>query len=157
FLAPRFGWIFSLIAVLGVALLAVAASLLVIAEFDAFRARLPEMRAILSAGNLPLLAVAIAGTKILHELGHALAWRRFGGDCHEMGVMLLVFTPCLYCNVSDSWMLPSKWQRIAIAAAGMYVELFLAAACTLLWWFSAPGIFNSLCLNTMLVCSVGTV
>ena len=71
--------------------------------------------------------------------------------------MLLVFTPCLYCNVSDSWMLASKWQRIAIAAAGMYVELILATSRTFLWWFSEPGLFNSLCLNTMLVCSVGTL
>jgi hypothetical protein len=54
-------------------------------------------------------------------------------------------------------MLPNKWQRIAIAAAGMYVELILASICTFLWWFSQPGLFNSLCLNTMLVCSVGTL
>ena len=101
--------------------------------------------------------LALAGIKVLHELGHALACRRFGGECHEIGVMLLVFTPCLYCNVSDSWMLPSKWQRMAIAAAGMYVELILASVCTFLWWFSQPGLFNSLCLNTMLICSLGTL
>ena len=40
-----------------------------------------------------------------------------------MGIMVLVLTPCLYCNVSDSWMLPSKWQRAAIGAAGIYVEV----------------------------------
>ena len=119
--------------------------------------RLPEFRTILSAANLPWLVLAIALTKILHELGHALACRRSGSDCHEMGVMLLVFTPCLYCNVSDSWMLASKWQRMAIAAAGIYVEGILAASCTFLWWFSVPGIFNSLCMNTILVCSVGTL
>ena len=65
-------------------------------------------------------------TKVLHELGHGLACRLFGGECHEIGVMLLVGTPCLYCNVSDSWLLPDKWKRAAIGAAGMYVELVLA-------------------------------
>ena len=156
-LYPKFRWLFSPLCVAASLLLALAAVLLVAVEFQTFLARLPDFRTILAASNLPWLLVALAVTKILHELGHALACRHFGGDCHEIGVMLLVFTPCLYCNVSDSWMLPSKWQRMAIAAAGMYVELILATVCTFLWWFSEPGIFNSLCLNTMLVCSIGTV
>ena len=61
--------------------------------------------------------------------------------------MLLVFTPALYCNVSDSWMLPNKWHRAAIGAAGMYVELFLASIATFLWWFSTPGLLNHICLS----------
>ena len=74
-----------------------------------------------------------------------------------MGIMILVLTPCLYCNVSDSWMLPNKWQRAAIGAAGIYVEVLLASICTFLWWFSEPGLFHNLCLNVMFVCSVSTV
>ena len=63
-------------------------------------------------------------------------------------MMILVLTPCLYCNVSDSWMLPSKWQRAAIGAAGIYVELVLASICTFLWWFSYPELLlNKLCLE----------
>jgi putative peptide zinc metalloprotease protein len=156
-LRPLFGWIFSPIAVALSCLLGVAALTLVAVNFAEVEARLPEFEAIVGASNLPWLAVSLAGIKILHELGHGLACRRFGGDCHEMGVMLLVFTPCLYCNVSDSWMMPSKRQRMAIAAAGMYVELILASICTFLWWFSQPGLFHSLCLNTVLICSLGTV
>ena len=74
-----------------------------------------------------------------------------------MGLLLLVFTPCLYCNVSDSWMIENKWQRAAVGAAGVFVELVLAAVCTFLWWFSEPGLFNTLCFNVMLVCSVSTL
>ena len=65
--------------------------------------------------------------------------------------------PCLYCDVSDSWLLKSRWRRIAIAAGGMIVELSLAATCTWLWWFSLPGFFNSLCFHVMVVCSVSTL
>ncbi len=54
-------------------------------------------------------------------------------------------------------MLKNKWQRIAVAAAGIYVELILATIATFLWWWTAPGLLNALCLNVMLVCSVGTV
>lgn len=138
-------------------MLVLSAVALVTVRYDTLQAKLPDFQAFFTLRNAFWIAVAIAFTKVLHELGHALACKRFGGECHEMGVMLLVFTPCLYCNVSDAWMLPNKWQRVAIGAAGMIVELTLAAVCTWLWWFSEPGLFNSLCLDLMFVCSVGTL
>jgi putative peptide zinc metalloprotease protein len=54
-------------------------------------------------------------------------------------------------------MLPSKWKRAAIGAAGMYVEVLLASLATYLWWNSNPGIFNQLCLDVMFVSSVSTI
>ena len=93
----------------------------------------------------------------MHEFGHGLSCKHFGGECHEMGVMILVLTPCLYCNVSDSWMLPSKWHRAAIGAAGMYVELVLASLATFVWWWSEPGVLYYLCLNVMFICWVTTL
>ena len=104
-----------------------------------------------------MLAFTLGITKVLHEFGHGLSCKHFGGECHEMGIMVLVLTPCLYCNVSDSWMLPNKWQRAMIGAAGMYVELVIASVCTFMWWFSTPGLLNNLCLNAMFICSVSTV
>jgi len=71
--------------------------------------------------------------------------------------MLLVFTPTLYCNVSDMWMVRDKWKRMIVSAAGIWVELLIAATCTLLWWFSVPGLFHSLCLNLMVICGVSTL
>jgi putative peptide zinc metalloprotease protein len=153
----RLGWIFSPAAALAFFALAAAALALVGVEFESFRARLPAFQEFFAARNWFWIALTLACTKVLHELGHGLACKRFGGACHEMGVMFLVFTPCLYCNVSDSWMLPSKWRRAAIGAAGMYVELMLASAATFLWWFSQPGVLNYLCLNVMFVCSVTTL
>ena len=101
--------------------------------------------------------MALALVKIVHELAHALTCVHVGGQCHEIGLLLLVFTPCLYCDVSDAWSIASKWRRIAVSAAGVIVEVCLAAAATLLWWFSAPGAFHTLCLHIMIVCSVSTL
>jgi len=137
--------------------LMLAAGVLAAARIDTLQSRLPHFHEFFGATNLILLAATLAVTKVLHELGHAVSCRHFGGECHEMGVMLLVLTPCLYCNVSDAWMLPSRWQRIVISAAGIYVELLLSAVCLFMWWFTVPGAFNSLCLNVVFVCSVSTV
>ncbi len=54
-------------------------------------------------------------------------------------------------------MLPNKWHRVFIGAAGMYVELILASIATYLWWFSEPGLLNQLALSVMFICSVSTL
>ncbi len=156
-LYPKCRWIFSPLTLGACLTLVVGAILLMAVQFNVLTSRLPEFRAFFTPVNAVYLVAVLAGVKVLHEMGHALTCKHFGGECHEMGLMLLVFTPCLYCNVSDSWLLPGKWQRIAVAAAGIGVELVLAAAATLLWWFSEPGLLNMLCLNVMFVCSISTL
>ena len=120
--------------------IALCALLLVIVQFDVFRSRLPTFHQFFGPHNWLYLGVTMAFVKVLHEFGHGLTCKRFGGECHEMGFMLLVFTPALYCNVSDSWLLPNKWHRTAIGAAGMYVEMFIAGLATFGWWFSEPDL-----------------
>ncbi|MGD9649040.1 MAG: hemolysin D, partial [Pirellulales bacterium] len=154
---PAVRWLFAPAAMVGVLLFGLCALLLVTVQFDTFRARLPEFHQFFSVENAFWLAIALGATKVLHEFGHGLSCKHFGGECHEMGVMVLVLTPCLYCNVSDSWMLPNKWHRAFIGAAGMYVEIILASLATFIWWFSEPGLVHNLALSTMFVCSVSTL
>ena len=151
------GWFFSLPMLFCCLALILAAAASVAVEFDMFREKLPEFHQFFGPYNLFWLAVTLGVTKVCHEFGHGLSCKHFGGECHEIGVMLLVLTPCLYCNVSDSWMLPSKWKRAAIGAAGMYVELVIASIATFVWWFTAPGLLHHLCLNTMFIASVSTL
>jgi putative peptide zinc metalloprotease protein len=87
----------------------------------------------LNSDQIFSLLVLFAFMKSLHELGHALACRKWNAQCHEIGILLLVFTPCLYCDTSDSWKLTSRWRRAAIAAAGIYVELLMATGAAILW------------------------
>ena len=156
-LYPWVRWFFTMPAFILSMLLCLAAATLVIVQFDVFQSRLPDFQTFFSAKNWLLIAAVLGCTKVLHEFGHGMSCKHFGGECHEMGVMFLVLTPCLYCNVSDSWMLPNRWHRAAIGAAGMYVEVVLAALCTFIWWFSEPGFLNYLCLNVMFVSSVSTI
>lgn len=59
-----------------------------------------------------------------HELAHAAALKRFGGAVHEMGIVLIYFLPCFYCNVSDAYLLPRR-QRLWVSFAGIFFELGL--------------------------------
>jgi len=153
----RIGWIFSVPCLIFSLVLAISAALLVGVQFDVFWARMPGFHAFFATENWIWLSLTLAITKVLHEFGHGLSCKRLGGECHEMGMMMLVLTPCLYCNVSDSWMLPNKWHRAAIGAAGMYIEIVLASICTFIWWFTHPGLLNYISFNVMFVCSVSTL
>lgn len=157
FLNPFVWWMFTVPALIFFLMFGLSALTLVLVNFQEFRTKLPTFEQFFAAGNWLYLGATMAIVKILHEFGHGCSCKRYGGECHEMGFMFLVFTPCLYCNVSDSWMLPNKWHRVFIGAAGMYVELILASIATYLWWFSEPGMFNFLCLSVMFICSVSTV
>lgn len=156
-LYPWVSWFFTVPVMIVCLLLACSALTLVIVQFDVFQSRLPSFQSFFAAQNWLLIAAVLGVTKVIHEFGHGLSCKHFGGECHEMGVMFLVLTPCLYCNVSDSWMLPNRWHRAAIGAAGMYVEVVIASICTFIWWFSEPGFLNYVCLNVMFVSSVSTI
>lgn len=152
------GWFFRWYTVLAVMLFGLSALLLVMVQYDTFSARLPSFHQFFGPQNWIYLGITMGLVKVLHEFGHGLSCKHFGGECHELGGMLLVFTPALYCNVSDSWMLPNKYHRAAIGAAGMYVELFLASCATYIWWNSSDGtLVNQLALSVMFICSVSTV
>jgi putative peptide zinc metalloprotease protein len=135
-----------------------AAVLLVLLHFETFWERVPDYHAFFSFKNVVFMWAALGIVKVIHEFGHGLSCKAFGGEVHEMGALFLVFSPCLYCNVSDAWTLPNKWKRIIISFAGIYVELVIAATATFIWWNTGSGSFvNNLCLSLMIVCSVSTV
>jgi putative peptide zinc metalloprotease protein len=85
------------------------------------------------------LALALSFSKVLHEFGHALTATRYGCRVPTMGVAFLVMWPVLYTDVNESWLLPSRRQRLGIAAAGILTELGLAALATFLWSFLPEG------------------
>ncbi|MFO0905399.1 MAG: hypothetical protein U0939_20490 [Pirellulales bacterium] len=155
-LYPRVRWWFSpWFVAANLLLMAFAAAWAATHPFE-LQARMPDLEAWLQPRQLWLVAFVLGITKALHELGHALACRHFGGECREMGVMLLAFTPCLYCDVGDAWLIPDRWRRAAVAAAGMYVEATIASVALVLWWNTAPGWLHHLSLAVVGVCGVST-
>jgi putative peptide zinc metalloprotease protein len=137
--------------------LMIAAAILVFSNLNEFYSKLPEFNQFFNVRNILFMGAIMIVTKSIHELGHGLMCKHFGGECHEIGFMLLVLTPAMYCNTSDSWLLPNKWHRIAIGAGGMYVETVIAAFATFVWWYTHPGWLHYLALNTVFLCSVSTI
>ncbi|MEM9414497.1 MAG: PqqD family peptide modification chaperone [Planctomycetota bacterium] len=123
-----------------------------------------SVEGVLAPGNLWLLYVAMVFTKLLHEFGHGICCKYFGkrrhsgGEVHATGVMLLAFMPIPYIDASSSWALRSKWQRAFVAAAGMYVELALAAVAAIVWANTDPATtINQLAFNVIFIASVTTL
>lgn len=81
--------------------------------------------------------IVLGVSGLLHECGHALAVRRYGGEVREMGFLLYMLHPALYTNASDAALMP-RAQRIMVSLAGVYVEGFIYCATVLLWYFSPP-------------------
>ena len=90
-------------------------------------------------------------------MGHAFAVRIWGGEVHEMGIILLALTPIPYVEASASGAFPEKEKRMAVAAAGMSVELFIAALALFLWLNIESGIISGIAYNVMLIGGVSTV
>lgn len=111
----------------------------------------------LSAQNVALMVCLYPVIKALHETGHACAAKAWGGEVHEVGMMLLVLFPAPYVDASSSAAFPSKWQRMMVAAAGIFVELFLAGAAAIVWALAEPGLVRAAAFNVMVIGSISTL
>jgi len=130
-------------------------------QWGLFRA---EARQAMAPANMLWMYAVIVLTKAVHEAGHAFACKHFSardgrdGEVNGMGIMLLIFAPVPYIDVSSSVQIRGKWQRAMVALAGVYSELMLAFVATLVW-ASTPSdtTLHILAGNCMLIASVVTV
>jgi putative peptide zinc metalloprotease protein len=112
---------------------------------------------VLDPANLVLLWFVYPVVKTIHELGHAYATRRWGGEVHEIGVMLLVLSPVPYVDASSSWGFKDKYRRMVVGSAGIAVELFLGSLALFVWLAVEPGAVRAIAYNVMLICGVSTL
>lgn len=149
-----FGWLFSPAATvmsLGVVLTAL---MIIASRWDRFTA---SSESIFSPNNWLSLIAAWTVLKVFHELAHGIAAKRYGADVREMGLMFVLFTPMAYIDVTSVWRLPSKWQRIHVAAAGIYIELLIAGLSTFVWSVVDDPLVSNLLYNLILSASVTTL
>ena len=148
---PFFGWSGAILW----CLLVIPASLLGLAHWSDLTDNIVDQ--VTTPHNLVLLWFLFPIIKALHEFGHAFAVKVFGGEVHEMGVMLLVFSPVPYVEASASSAFDSKWKRAFVGAAGMVVELAVASIAMFVWVSVEPGTVRALAYNTILIAGISTV
>jgi putative peptide zinc metalloprotease protein len=112
---------------------------------------------ILTPGNLFVVWLIFPFIKAFHEFGHAFAVRKRGGEVHEMGVMMLVFTPIPYVDASAASAFRSKWERVLVGAAGMMAELFLASLALFVWVNVEPGPVRAVAYNVIIIAGISTL
>ncbi|MCD6043364.1 MAG: peptidase family, partial [Burkholderiales bacterium] len=112
---------------------------------------------VLAPQNLLLLWLVYPLVKALHELGHAYATKRWGGEVHEIGIMLLVLVPVPYVDASSAWGFRDKGKRMVVGAAGIAVELFLGALALFVWLSVESGAVRAVAYNVMLISGVSTL
>ncbi len=112
---------------------------------------------ILAPENLVIMLLVFPLLKAIHEFGHACAVKAWGGEVHEMGIMLLVLMPVPYVDASSASAFPEKYRRVLVGAAGMVVELFVASIALFFWLELEPGWMRAVLFNVMLIAGISTV
>jgi len=112
---------------------------------------------VLDPWNLVALLIAYPFIKVLHELGHALAVKVWGGRVHDVGVMFILFMPIPYVDASASSSFASKWRRALVDSAGILTELLIASIALMIWLDAEEPILRSILFNMMLIGTVSTV
>lgn len=136
-------------------LVVVPALILVPAQWPELTGNLSDR--VLRTENLLLLALVFPVVKVLHELGHATATRAGGGEVHDLGVMILVLMPVPYVDASAASVMHSRWSRALVGAAGMLVEVFIAALAFYIWLAVEPGVARAVCFNVMIIAGVSAL
>lgn len=143
-IAPWTNWIFTRPAVIAWCVVCGIGLLVAISN----RSELIQSSSVLlDRDNWLRLALVWLILKVLHEAAHGLACLHFGGTVPSAGILLVLFTPLPFVDVTASWRFSSKWQRIATAAAGVYFELFVAAVAIILWSWSSDSVVRHAALN----------
>ena len=157
YLAPHSGILFSAVGVLiWTAVIAVAAVLAISNAAELF-ASLGSLQRFLRQADPLWLGILFIGTKVAHELSHAVMCRRMGSRCGSVGLLMLCGVPCPYCDVTDIWRQPSAARRAGVMLAGIYVELIIAAVATFVWVCATDPAVRLHALNLMIVCGISTI
>lgn len=154
-IAPWTAWLFhpaSLLLALMLVVLAGVQAIMSATELAVFGAQRID-----DPGQWLILLMLYPPIKALHELGHGITAKMGGARVNEMGITLLVFMPVPYVDASATSAFADKHRRMLVGAAGIIVELVLAAVAMLAWLLLADGPAREVAFSVMLIGGVSTL
>lgn len=151
---PAFAWLFSPTATLLGIVLLMLGTFGVACNWDRF---LADSANVFSPRNWFWMSLTWVLLKIVHEVAHAVCCRRYGGEVKDCGMVFVLFAPLAYVDVTSSWRFTSKWSRIHVALAGIYMELLVAAGCAIAWHIVDAKFASHMLYNVIFMASVSTL
>ncbi|MBI4466592.1 MAG: HlyD family efflux transporter periplasmic adaptor subunit [Acidobacteria bacterium] len=157
---PYLRWLFTREFVIFSLLLFAATTAIVIADFTRIRQDTIEFYSFTNktAYDLWIFWVVTLVITAIHEFGHGLTCKHYGGEVHQMGFMLMYFMPSFYTDCTDMYLFDRSGKRVWTIMAGIWIELVACAIATFVWYLSPPGSFiGDLGYKTLLLTGVSGV
>lgn len=151
---PAVNWLFSPIAFVLAVILWSYATIVAMTDWNRF---CDPFEAAFHPSNWLWLSATWVVMKCIHEFAHAFVCRRYGGAVREMGIVLILFAPVAYVDVTASHRFKNRWQRMHVAAAGMYAELIIAAVAVLVWSHTTSPVTAQRLLNVIYMTGFSTL
>ena len=152
--ADAFRWWFSPAFLIVAFILISIAGFILVSDWGRFT---DDSLQVLRPSNFIWLLATWLVLKLVHETAHAVACHRYGGEVHETGIVLVLFAPLAYVDVTSSWRMDSRFKRIAVAGAGMLAELVVASVAVMVWQTTRSPELALLMKNIVLTASVTTI
>ncbi len=92
-----------------------------------------------SAYDIWIFWILLLGLGGIHEFGHGLTCKHYGGEVHQMGFLLIYFTPAFFTDTTDILLFQTGTPRQWVIFAGIWIELVICGLAALMWHFTAPG------------------
>jgi multidrug efflux pump subunit AcrA (membrane-fusion protein) len=142
---PAIRWMFTRGFIIASVLAFAAYFLILGTKWTAFSTTVSQLYSLstITFGSIVVLWFTGLVVILIHELGHGYTCKYFGGEVHEMGLMLIYFQPAFYCNVNDAWSFPTLRARLWVTAAGGWIQLVAASVAAMVWYVARPGTLAS--------------
>lgn len=111
-----------------------------------------------SAADLAEFWILFLIMAFFHESAHAICCKHYGGGVHATGFHLIYLTPAFFVDVTEAWVYTNRIQRLVTMLAGIWTELIVCSAATVVWWGTPPGgPIHDLAYKVMLITGVAVV
>jgi putative peptide zinc metalloprotease protein len=109
-------------------------------------------------GDVGIFYLVAVAAMCWHEIGHGHACKHYGGRVPSMGFLLIYLTPGFYTDTSEGQVMATRYQRLVIALAGAWAELYICVVATVIWWVSPPDTaLHSVAYMMMLITGIASI
>ena len=111
----------------------------------------------ISLQGIATFAILSPFLKLPHELGHAMVCRAFKVPLRNAGIVFVGLFPLPFVDTSMADIHANRPQRIMISLAGIFVDLMIAMAAFILWYFVDGAFLKTVMVNVFVFSSLNSL